>query len=145
MELSTDRQTHVWARTLSRRGRGEDIVLVAESRAAGVVGFGSGGPAAAGPDGWGEVYTLYVHPDHHEAGIGSALLARLFRELAGRGFESALVWVLARNPFRFFYEAMGGRRFAERSELLWGRRIAEVGYAWEDLGEAAAHTRAARD
>ena len=57
-----------WSRVLSA---GRDRVLVAEAGEAGIVGFGSCGKARAGALGFeGEVYTLYVLPDHQ--GRGSA-------------------------------------------------------------------------
>jgi hypothetical protein len=41
--------------------------------------------------------------------------------------------VLADNPARFFYEAMGGRRIRERDERLWGVDLHEAAYGWRDL------------
>ena len=50
----------------------------------------------------GEIYTLYVSPEHHDRGVGRALLLSLFDALIDRGLNSAVVWVLAQNPARFF-------------------------------------------
>ena len=44
-----------------------------------------------------------------------------------------LVWVLADNPARFFYEGLGGRLVAERTELFWGADVRERAYGWSDL------------
>ena len=57
----------------------------------------------------------------------------LFRSMMARDMNSALLWVLAANPAQFFYQAMGGKRVAERHELLWGVNLPEPGYAWADL------------
>jgi hypothetical protein len=46
--------------------------------------------------------------------------------------------VLAQNPSRFFYEAMGGRRVGERMESLWGLELPEIAYGWPDLADALA-------
>ena len=43
-----------------------------------------------------------------------------YSSLTQKGYRSALVWVLADNPARYFYQAMGGRVVAERDEALWG-------------------------
>ncbi len=130
--LSQSRQALIWSRAIAKRGRAE-FVAVAQDPAGGVIGFASSGAAAGGPPGWGEVYTLYVLPDHQGQGVGRGLLSALFGEFVAHGIGSALIWVLAANPFRFFYEAMGGRRIAEREERLWGTRVREVAYGWPDL------------
>ncbi len=80
----------------------------------------------------GEVFTLYVAPEAQERGIGRRLLAAGFEALAGRNCARAFLWVLRDNPSRFFYERMGGRTIAERTELLWGRSVPELAYGWDD-------------
>jgi len=54
-------------------------------------------------------------------------------KLKAGGLNEALVWVLSDNPARFFYEAMGARRAAERQERFAGVRLEEAAYAWGDL------------
>ena len=81
----------------------------------------------------GEVYTLYVLPDHQGAGHGRGLLGALFSALSAAGCRSALVWVLAENPARFFYEAMGGTLIATREEPFHGVVLSECSYGWPDL------------
>lgn len=138
--VGMSRETHTtkWARVLGRQ-RHRDIVLVAETDEAGIIGFGSCGRARHGTlPHRGEVYTLYVHPDYQNQGVGRALLDGLFGALATRHVDSAVIWVLAANPSRFFYEVMGGRRVGERTEHLWGTTLDEVAYGWMNL----AHRRA---
>ena len=113
---------------------GRDIVLVAETDAGEIVGFGNCGPARPfGLPFTGEVYTLYVLPDFQGAGLGGRLLRALFGKLTGAGHRSAVIWVLEANPSRFFYEAMGGRRVAERAERLWGVTLPQAAYGWNEL------------
>lgn len=136
--MSRRKHAQLWSRRIGRHG-GSETVLVAEGAEAGVVGFGSCGRArSTGLSYQGEVYTLYVHHDHQGQGIGKELLGALFRRLLDGGMRSALAWVLAQNPARFFYEAMGGRRIAERDEKLWGVMVAECAYGWPDLEQALA-------
>ncbi len=128
-----------------RRMIASDIVLVAEDKAAGIVGFGSGGPCRGGASGFhGEVYTLYVRPGHQNAGTGRRLLEAMFAALREAGHESALIWVLERNPARFFYEAMGGRRVAERAGRMWGATANEIAYGWDELALPSTNQRARR-
>ena len=41
--------------------------------------------------------------------------------------------MLGANPARFFYEALGGRRVAERKQRFAGVELEEAAYAWNDL------------
>lgn len=58
--------------------------------------------------GWGEVVSLYVHPNHLRKGYGKKLLLAGLRELAEAGHPSAYLWVLEENKkARAFYKALG--------------------------------------
>ena len=133
--LSEPRHAAFWQRQITAP---KEIVLVAEDpafkAAAGVVGFGSAGrvrDAKLGHEG--EVYTLYLLADWRNRGLGRSLLHGLFDALGERGYASAIIWVLADNPSRFFYETMGGRMAAERVERLWGASVRQFAYGWESL------------
>jgi hypothetical protein len=46
-----------------------------------------------------------------------------------------LVWVLADNPSRGFYEQMGGRYVMEKEIVIGGDKpLQEVAYGWPDIG-----------
>ncbi len=131
--MTVDGKAAAWRRSLTRAGK-SDIVLVAEAGEAGPVGFASAGPSreSALPFG-GEVQTLYVLPDWQNQGIGRGLLEGCFQRLNDNWLASAVVWVLADNPARFFYERMGGRRVGERDERLWGALLRQIAYGWSRL------------
>jgi GNAT superfamily N-acetyltransferase len=116
--------------------RGRDLVKVAEDARLGVVGMAGGGRARRGSGFAAEISTLYVLPDVQGAGVGRGLVAGMFRAFRGAGLNSAIIWVLAPNPARFFYEAIGGARVGEREERLWGADLPEIAYGWRDLGAA---------
>lgn len=135
--MSRRRQAAEWRRSIARQFRGHRI-LVAEGESGNVLGFGSCGPARKTALAYrGEVYTLYVDPDRRGEGIGKALLRALFGTLTQDSMGSALVWVLAANPARFFYESLGGRFIAVREEKLWGTVLPQMAYGWDDLASAA--------
>lgn len=134
LRLSEARQAVQWD-ALVRRSRGADAVLVAESsgpRGRQIVGYGSCGRSRGGLMA-GEVFTLYIGNDWQALGIGQRLLFGLFKSLAGRNLGDAVIWVLSGNPARFFYEAMGGTRVAERQERFAGALLDETAYGWSDL------------
>ena len=119
----------------------ERFALVAEHGSA-VVGFCYGGPSRI-PDQIhpGEIYAIYVLPEHHGHGHGSALMRAGAREIAARGWLGMLIWVLRENaPFRLFYERMGGHHLRDRDvdREIEGVTITESGYAWDDVRLLAA-------
>jgi len=52
---------------------------------------------------------------------------------ARQGVGSMVVWVLAANPFRRFYEAMGGKLVVEKQLESGGQSFTERAYGWQDL------------
>lgn len=138
--MTLDGQARSWRQWIDA-GTARDSILLVEARSEDcvptpdrVVAFGHAGPARGGdPARLGEVYTLYVDIDWQGRGIGRYLLGQLFDRLIEAGMDSAMLWVLAGNPSRFFYEAMGGRRIAERREPFAGVLLDEVAYSWPDL------------
>jgi hypothetical protein len=44
-----------------------------------------------------------------------------------------LVWVLAENPSRRFYGRLGGRPVYEKTVIIGGVPLLEVGYGWQDV------------
>jgi GNAT superfamily N-acetyltransferase len=132
--MSNERQAIYWTRAIKSGG---EIVGIAEDDRAGIVAVGSAGANRTRSSQYaGEVYTLYVQPDFQNQGIGEQLLAHLFGGIRDRGMNSAVIWVLAANPSRFFYETMGGKRVGEREEDMWGIKLREIAYGWLDLQAA---------
>ncbi|MFN0042761.1 MAG: GNAT family N-acetyltransferase [Alphaproteobacteria bacterium] len=133
--MSETRQHAYWGETLAR---GADTIHVAEVAGA-VAGFAAAGaarallPKTANLVCRGEVYTLYVRPEHQEFGLGRALLVASFGALVRRGMLPVVIWVLADNPARFFYEHLGGRRVGERQSSLGGAHHNEAAYLWTDI------------
>ena len=137
--MSDVRQSAWWSRALENPSESRGI-FVAEDEEMGVVGFGSCGPARQIPEGLdgteqrvGEVYTLYVESDFQNLGLGRRLLDAMFRQLREQGCDCAVLWMLADNPSRFFYEGLGGRMVGERTDKMAGKDVDEVAYAWSDL------------
>ncbi len=149
--MSDVRQSAYWSRLLGdpREARG---VFVADDDDMGVVGFGSCGPVRDPPEGLsgqesrvGEVYTLYVESDFQNRGLGRRLLDVLFRQLRADGCDAAVLWMLAENPTRFFYEGLGGVRVGERVDTMAGVDVEEVAYAWHDLAAPLVRRKLATD
>ena len=113
-----------------------EVLVVAEDIKEGIVGMGSAGRNRDRRSKYlGEVYTLYVHPIHQNKGAGRTLLSHLFSELTKFNIDSSIIWVLAGNPSRFFYEVMGGKITGVREETLWGTALKEISYGWINLSK----------
>lgn len=68
-------------------------------------GFAGVGPSRD-VDGEGELYAIYVAPEHWGTGRGRALMDAALAALREDGFEEATLWVLEDNPrARRFYQA----------------------------------------
>ena len=135
VQMSAARWAAFWSEVLTRRS-GVEPVFVADIEQFGVVGFCSCGRVRQRD--WprrlrrgGEVYTLYVAPDHQGQGYGRALLQSALKHLRDAGAPGAVVWVLLGNPARFFYEALGARHVVSRATRFAGQPVQELGYAWE--------------
>jgi len=142
-QMSVERWTQQFSATVAR---GREIVLVAEDHRLGVVGMATGGPALdrgviTGERGACEIFALYVSADYAGRGAGSGLLRSMLRQFADRGAPAAFAWMLRGNPSRFFYEHMGAKLVAEKSERRFGATIRLEAYAWTDLREMRARPR----
>lgn len=101
----------------------QTLVAVAGAR---IVGFSSFGPTRD-PDarGAGEIYALYVDPDHWSGGIGRRLLAETRHRLAEAGYTDAVLWVLRGNEAaeRFYLADGWARDGVARMEDPYGPRV----------------------
>lgn len=109
-------------------------VFVAEDDQNHVVGFAACGPVRDNQKAFsGELYAIYVIQSLQGRGVGRRLTLSVAQDLRNRGFDSMLVWVLAENPFRRFYEGLGGEKVLTRDIVLGGKTLKELGYGWKSL------------
>ncbi len=132
--LSYERGEQQWRERSLATGQPDRFTFVAEDAAGQVAGFSSGGAERSGDAAYrGEVYALYVLPAQQRQGLGRALLQASARRLLEHGFASLLIWVLAENPARGFYERLGGQRLREQAIEIGGADLREVAYGWPDV------------
>lgn len=132
-----ERRTAFWREHISTgaSARGQ-TVLVAEEKGD-VVGFATCGPSEDEPRDptTGELYAIYVDPEHWDHGHGRDLFGKAREVLARAGFREAMLWVLTSNArARRFYEiagwrADGGTKTDHRGEV----ELSEVRYRTSDL------------
>lgn len=123
-----------WRELLGLTEAGERYTYVAEEEGL-VIGYISGGAERNGqdPDYAGEIYAIYIDQRFQSRGIGRQLVTALAKSLVAAGLTSMLVWVLAENPARAFYERLGGRAIRESLFHIGNEALDEVAYGWRDL------------
>lgn len=133
--LSAEAVAENWRKAFwEDRDRGLGI-FVAENEQGYIVGIAVCGPSQeSDPVYEGEIYVLYVLPAYQNQGIGKALVAACTRHLThALGFKTMLIWVVAENPYRRFYESLGGTFVREKHQEIGGKIITEAGYGWKDI------------
>lgn len=131
--LSSTQRKQFWRRILTEPSS-RTVVYVAEEENGNVVGFASGGPERSGdPVYRGEVYAIYLLVQHQGQGLGRQLLSTLVKHLRQDGMTTLLLWVLAENPARKFYERLGGQPVDEKTVTIGGVPLTEVAYGWQDI------------
>ena len=114
------------------------VTYVAESRKDGIVGFLSGGPKRMDDMTYaGELYAIYLLEQHQRQGIGRRLVTKLCTWLLSQGLTSMYTWALEENPYRRFYESLGGTEFRRETMTLHGYDLVEVAYGWNDISPLA--------
>jgi GNAT superfamily N-acetyltransferase len=81
-----------------------------------------------------QVYGLYVAPARYGAGIGRRLLGSLAGRLRDLGHGSLCLWAFELNPYRRFYDRLGGRIVARAFWHLGDVAIAELAYGGPGIG-----------
>ena len=81
----------------------------------------------------GELFALYVDPEHWGRGIGAALVSDARARLFGLGFRNAVLWVLTGNvrAERFYQRDMWAPDGRRRTDSVWGVTVDEVRYQRE--------------
>jgi len=138
LRMSKPDQTAAWIRAISCANLSNPTLVAADAKANiyGFVGAGTSRDRSLPYEA--EIYTLYVAPGFTGQGIGASLMSSVFRLFSKANYGGLIIWALADNPSRFFYEAMGGRLIAERQHPLWGATYREIAYGWGslDLGKS---------
>jgi GNAT superfamily N-acetyltransferase len=141
--LSIPERTAMWRERLltldvAAPPRGEAL-FVAVGANGEIAGFARGGaarPLASGKEPApydAELYAIYMVPGSERRGVGRRLARAVAWRLASGGRRALLVWALAENPYRGFYETLGGAPVFEQDIVIEGQALPEIGYGWPDI------------
>jgi L-amino acid N-acyltransferase YncA len=103
--LSYEQKERQWEETF-RGTTHQEFVYIAENEAQQIIGFASGGPGLSKNDSLyqGELFTIYILDAYQRQGLGHRLFFQVVERLLALELTSMLIWVLAENPARRFYE-----------------------------------------
>ncbi|WP_010099459.1 GNAT family N-acetyltransferase [Ornithinibacillus scapharcae] len=115
----------------------QENVYVVENENGQIVGFSGGGIERTGnyPEYKGELYAIYLLESYQRKGLGRKLVEPVVEMLKEKGIYSMTVMVLADNPSRYFYEALGAKQIGIEKIEIGGENLLELVYGWEDIRE----------
>ena len=129
--MSYEEHTRRWMRILSTT---DGFVYVGEDGPGNIVGFIWGGPEHNGEHVYkGELHAIYILKTYQDQGLGRLLTQALVKDLLQVGIDSMIVWVLAANPSRHFYETLGAQQVRTGPYQVGDITLDDVGYGWTDI------------
>ena len=130
--LNYEKRTGRWRQILALNEN--NFTFVAETFDEKIVGFASAGETEE-PDAnfAGELIAIYLLEEYQRQGIGKLLVEAVAQRFLQQEISSMLVWVLAENPFRAFYESLDGEYISEKQTEIGGASLVEVAYGWKNL------------
>lgn len=130
--LNYEKKERRW-RQILEQGK-SDFAFVAEIEDEQIVGFASAGKNQDSDLNFaGELHTIYLLENYQRRGIGKLLVKAVAKRFARQEISSMLLWVLAENPFRAFYESLGGKYVSEKEIIIGDLPLIEVVYGWRSL------------
>lgn len=133
-KLSWERSKKNWENTL--KNFPDNILLVAETEAGEIVGFCGGGKSRHKdkiPQFEGELMAIYILRDYQKKGIGTVLVKCFVEELLKKNIRNMIIWVLAENDSKRFYEKLGGKYLSQKVYSIGGKNLIGFAYGFEDF------------
>ncbi|MGA8171955.1 MAG: GNAT family N-acetyltransferase [Methylocystis sp.] len=80
----------------------------------------------------GEIFEIYLMPEHQGLGFGHRLFNAARRELVEHGYLSTVVWALADNDRAItFYRGLGGSHVRRAEERFGDNMLSRVAFAFD--------------
>lgn len=79
---------------------------------------------------WGEIVSIYIHPDYFRKGYGKILLDTALKNLKSSGYQNCYLWVLDGNTnAQQFYKKNGFTGNGEKCECeIMGKQLTDLRY-----------------
>lgn len=129
--MSPAHQTERHHRGFARPGATYHVASIGNGR---VIGFASGGPTRKSDfPNESEVYAIYLLEEDQHQYIGSTLFRRVVGDIAESGRQGLILLALASNPYRGFYERLGGVQAMASPLTLGSATVDQFAYLWDDI------------
>lgn len=143
--LSVERRAAYWASSLNDQETTTRTFIAEDTDTGEIVGFASAGPERDGHETYrSELYAIYLLEEAQGMGLGKLLTAAVVDALLDAGYESMMVWVLADNPARQFYRAIGGAEITSKRIQIGPDDLEEIALGWDDLAVLATRLHSSR-
>jgi ribosomal protein S18 acetylase RimI-like enzyme len=130
-EFTAERQTERFCESLASHAE-ETYVAESGGQVLGFLTLGDCRDPNADRQTTGEIWGIYLSPDHWRKGIGRFLCTQSENMLVSRGCSFATLWVLeANDQARRFYEAMGFATDGETKQVELGAPLTAIRYRKE--------------
>jgi L-amino acid N-acyltransferase YncA len=108
------------------------FLYVAEKTGNEIIGFVDGGKDRNHLDqNQGELYSIYILKEHQNQRIGTLLFNAALSRCQQLRMDSMVVWIFSENPYKKFYEKMGGQIQENHKKIQFGKYELEVtAYYW---------------
>jgi GNAT superfamily N-acetyltransferase len=138
--ISIDQRQAFWKQQLHHDGC---LLFVVDDPRHGVTGFAFAGPHHGNLNQYrGEIHAIYVLEQFQRRGLGQQLFRHTVAALREARYRNMMVWALKQNPYRQFYERLGGQIVGEELTCIGGRELLQVAYGWNDLATLPAQEAA---
>jgi ribosomal protein S18 acetylase RimI-like enzyme len=128
LERMIARRGPAWWHSAIMRGTGL-LVLDFDSRIVGYSTYGRNRVPSMPYSG--EIFEIYLAPQHQGIGLGRRLFAAARRELAEHGYLSTIVWALADNEKALaFYRSLGGQAVRRAEERFGSDMLTRVAFGF---------------
>ncbi|ENQ3078787.1 GNAT family N-acetyltransferase [Bacillus sp. WLY-B-L8] len=126
---SYEKREALWLKILKEQ---QSHVYVAKTIDGKIIGFADGGKERTGSYEYdGELYAIYILQEYQRNQLGKKLIKAVAADLYENGCCSMLVWVVASNPSKYFYEALQGSCVDKKQ--IEELHVEEIAYGWKDI------------
>ncbi|QDP99470.1 GNAT family N-acetyltransferase [Lysinibacillus fusiformis] len=128
--LSYEKRENLWQQNVLN-----EHVFVAENDNGEIIGFCCGGKNRSDSysDFEGELSAIYLIENYQGKGIGQQLVKTIIQCITNSGMNSMLVFVLADNPSKYFYEKLGASFINSIEIKIANKKLIAHVYGWKDL------------
>lgn len=80
------------------------------------------------------IKAIYVDPSFQGLGAGTQLVLETIERMVKQGYRSMVIWAASQNPWRRFYEKLGGTVIDDTQTIeIGGKKIPHTIYGWDDV------------